>query len=757
MVAPMEVVSECPLTVGSVLWQSGPKAWTLTFVAKATFVLAPGESPLSSRSQEDVYEHDGHWDDDPTKSLTVAGDLAPFKRRPEVVIVGHAHAPDGKRIASLVTRLAMSTIDKAIEVRGDQSFMRDGALTDPAPFKRMPLRWERAAGGPDTSNPVGVPTGTEARFDSWGRCALPNLVPVGQVSQSVHDPVEPIGYGPIAPTWPPRLARLHGSVPAFRHDRWSASPLPENFDAAYFNSAPRDQQLAVFDGTESLLLENLHPRHPALATRLAPIRPAAAFEWGKGRRLDLGLACDTLHIDADRGLAMLTYRGHIALDQPTRTGRILVTLEPAHSPRASVPDWLHRVEDVVSTMAASEDEGGPTLPFSLSEDEAPTLPKRPGFATKKRTTTQVGAQIPVGPALPFQTKAPATPAAIDAWPFRIPAAAPPASTPAPQSATPVPQGATPAPQSATPSAPSSRVPQSVPQKPAQVPSAAQYKTPVPPSQKPAQVLAALGYTPPAPLSPKPAQVPSPPPGFATSAQALHAAARPVVRPAPELLPFVPPPTSPDEPPSPPPLVGAIAREQLREAAHIESIEETVDGDALVEEIEAAAIAEVEPAKAAPAAEEDFDPALATAKLSLPVETHPLDRCARIAASLSRRPDDRATILRAHELDEQTWTRLDNHYGRRMFEEAERQKNSLLKAYDAAFVAQLEEERGPLSIEEYARITVAGERSSSDEAMIALHLPPEAAMRIRRVWIARIARDMDFGARVRRALQAERDK
>jgi hypothetical protein len=880
MSARMEVVSECPLTVGSVLWQSGPRAWTLTFVAKATFVLAPGESPLNARSQEDVFEHDGYWDDDDTRSLTVASDLVPFKRRPEVVVVGHAYPPGGKRVASLVVRLAISTIDKAIEVRGDQHFTREGALSDPAPFKRMPLRWERAAGGPDTSNPVGIPTGTDARFDSWGRCPLPNLVPVGHVSQTAYDPIEPIGFAPIAPRWSPRAARLAGVPSTFRHDRWNASPLPEHFDAAYFNCAPRDQQLTVFDGTESLLLEHLHPRHPALQTRLAQVRPVAAFEWGKGRRLDLGLACDTLHIDSDRGLAMLTFRGHIALDNPRRAGRIVVALEPPPSPRASVPDWLQRVEDVVSTMAAPEDEGGPTLPFSMTEDEAPTLPKRPRRAGRGRTGTQQGTEVPARPALPFEPRTPpassppgfpframmppspspsapssrsgaapaakpapgaaprggsgggqgwaephddgdatirvnaadveaqmsapaglaarpavvappagmapsavAPPAAVVAPPAIVSAplavlgaqaigAAAPAAVPAPSAV--VPPAVVPAPPSAVvppavvPAAPAAAKAGVTPAPKAVVtPAPKAVVTPAPKqAAAPKPIAAKLGAAP-APLAgaaaPKPPVTPAPPavtpvppapavavpspvvpapPGFTTSAQALHAAARPELRSAPAELPFVPPPTAAGEPVAPPPLLGALARVPA-------AVEETVDGDALVEEIEAS-IAGATPI-------EEPEPEAPTLDRPLPLGTHPIERCARIAASLARRPDARAEVLRAHALDEPTWSRLDLHYGRLLFEEAERQRNALLKTYDIAYVAQLEEERGPITVEEYARLSVAAERSSGDAVMQALSLPPEAAMRIRRVWIAKIARDMDLGARVRRALQIERDK
>ena len=41
----------------------------------------------------------------------------------------------------------------------------------------MPLGYERAAGGPDTSNPLGVRA--DARPNTYGMVALPNLQPPG--------------------------------------------------------------------------------------------------------------------------------------------------------------------------------------------------------------------------------------------------------------------------------------------------------------------------------------------------------------------------------------------------------------------------------------------------------------------------------------------------------------------------------------------------------------------------------------------------
>ncbi|MEZ4300829.1 MAG: DUF2169 domain-containing protein [Polyangiaceae bacterium] len=333
----MQVLSRCPLRVGSILWLPRAGACALTVVCKATFRLAPEVSPLAD-DQEPVTEVDEHHEHDEQRSLARASDLVPFKRQPEVLLVGHAYAPQGASVGQLVARLTVAEIDKAIEVTGDRHFKLDGSLSHPARFAKMPLTWERAAGGPDTSNPAGVPMGSEARADGWGRIAVPNLVSQGRLVSSREDVVPPACFAPMAPEWPARLARLHRFAGVVQPGAWHARPLPADFDGGYFNAAPQDQLLHELLGTERLTLENLHPQHALLSTRLAGVKPRAHADLGTGGTFEVPLTCDTLLIDTDRGLASVTFRGALSLDYPERAGWVVVTMEghsPSTAPRAS--------------------------------------------------------------------------------------------------------------------------------------------------------------------------------------------------------------------------------------------------------------------------------------------------------------------------------------------------------------------------------------------------------------------------------------
>ncbi|WP_437901082.1 DUF2169 domain-containing protein [Sorangium sp. So ce124] len=363
----MDVISDCALLVSKIGWQPRHGSFALTVVCKATFELRPELSPLAA-TQEPVVEADVYTGEG--GALALASELVPFKQRPEVLVSGHAYAPEGRPVPSLVARLAVGGIDKAIQVVGDRRCGPDGRLGEPAHFIRMPLAWERAVGGPDTSNPAGRPFGAAAGADRSGREPAPNLWPVGRRLASQGDIVPPVGFGPIAPAWPSRAACLHRHAAFWHPRRWHEWPLPEDIDGGYFNAAPPDQQCTEPFGAEVIYLENLHPRFAHLSTRLAPVTPAAIVDHGSGRQR-LQLRCDTLQLDTDRGLAMLVWRAHVLLERADCPGRVVVTGPgaPEAVPSRLARDAL-RVDGTLAVGAALPSSTAP--PFSGVAARAPS-------------------------------------------------------------------------------------------------------------------------------------------------------------------------------------------------------------------------------------------------------------------------------------------------------------------------------------------------------------------------------------------------
>ncbi|MFT3764205.1 MAG: DUF2169 domain-containing protein [Minicystis sp.] len=709
----MDVVSACPLRVASIVWQPRAGAWAITVVCKATFALLPGVSPLAEE-QEDIFEADAHWDDDPRRSLAAASDLAPFRRRAEVILVGHAHAPDRIPVATLLARLVVGDVDKSIRVVGDRLFSLDGQLSEPARFTRMPLGWERAGGGPDTTNPAGIRA--DGRPDARGRTPLPNLFPPGAHVAERGAFVEPIGFGPIAPTWPSRVAKLHHRAAGWDHRRWNERPLPADIDGGYFNAAPADQQLDEIRADERIVLENLHPEHARLVTSLAPVAPMATVTGAPRANGSLQLVRDTLWIDADRGICTLTFRGALAIDHPAQAGRVEITLPSAEwdveetidrgePPPSSRPPVIRAGAGLPlvlgSGMLAQQDppqireEAAPPSEPTLArviEAAAPVLPFRGGSwpvedpDTADMTAGELrmieehatfdGDGVPGRPVLPF-VGAPLAPAA----PPSPPAGAwvPPALPFFPVAAAPVPQVEMrpPIPQAET--------------------------RPLIPQAETLVLIPQVETRPPIP--------------------------RAETRPPQLTVPLV------ESAPAPPPMVGPLATPEMYVAS--------------VPAPEAPAVEPAAPEQPTAVAEKPAEDAL-------PLDAFPLERCAAIAAAIAHRKADKATILDRHQLSSPVWQSLEDHWSTALRAESDRGRTTLRRLYDEAYVTELERLRGPLRVEDYAALVVAAERSQSARALADRDLPSGAMMRIQRVWLTKIADDPALAASVRAAVEDARD-
>ena len=325
----MDVTSLCELPVASLLWQPRPGAWMLTFVCKATYELHPGESAFAP-SQEPIYATDQSWSDDPAWSLYASRDLVPVRPRCDVVLVGHAFAPDSAPVGSLVARIVVADVDKSVEVWCDRWFTAEGTLQRGPDFAKMPLLYERAAGGPDTLNPVGIHPETR---DIYGKHNLPNLQRPGFVLKGPSDAIEPIGFGPIASTWSSRQRRLGRHAATWNEGTFHHQPLPHDIDASFFNAAPQDQQASALTSSERLVLDNLHPEHRHLVTTLSGRTPHALVDRPGVAQQTVPMRPDLLWIHTDRGVCTLTFRGQISLEHPHDQGAVRIALaEPRQAP-----------------------------------------------------------------------------------------------------------------------------------------------------------------------------------------------------------------------------------------------------------------------------------------------------------------------------------------------------------------------------------------------------------------------------------------
>ena len=373
-------------------------------VCRATFQLRQGEATLLPR-QEPPNGADVYQDDDPVGSLRAGSDLVPMKAGADVTLVGAAYAPGGHPTRSVVARLAVGTLDKAINVQCDRGRNASGAMFEGAHFVSMPLVYERAAGGPGSWNPVGVqPSSRDSQGNTW----LPNLLPRDLVVSSPGDIIAPVGFGPLAPTWPVRLEKLGRHRAEQGLMSWRGGAVPDDLDPAFFNCAPPDQQVQELRDDLTILLENLNPEHPRMTTTLPGIRPVVVIE-ARGGAYPLPLRCDTLWIDTTLSICTLTWRAQVTLAHATEAGRLVVSMEQA-ARSAQQPPWSSKGSGpapVGPSRAASMSSAPPAVQERSGATRTPsrTLGVDPGMAAD--------AKLPFAPSTgsqPLREAAPAQPA-----------------------------------------------------------------------------------------------------------------------------------------------------------------------------------------------------------------------------------------------------------------------------------------------------------------------------------------------------------
>lgn len=214
---------------------------------KATFELQPDQLVLA-RQQLPLLAADVFWGDPATTSLRAAGEFALPKPSTDVLLTGHAVADrDDARMVDVSLRVG--PVARRIRVFGDRRWQRGVAgwrPSQPLPFERMPLRWERAFGGIaaektgatqeyESRNPVGRGFAAASQDDFTDQ-PLPNLEDPAALIDTPHDRPPPACFAPVAPTWMPRRAHVGTYDAAWTQRR--APYLPLDFDSRYFQVAP---------------------------------------------------------------------------------------------------------------------------------------------------------------------------------------------------------------------------------------------------------------------------------------------------------------------------------------------------------------------------------------------------------------------------------------------------------------------------------------------------------------------------------------
>lgn len=219
---------------------------TIVVIIKQRFRFGTA-GPVARLPGAEIRLVDAPWDEDsPESSTKWPSDVCWRKPATDVVVVGAASEKGGVPVRELDVLVRVGPVQKALRVSGPRVFYKGTfglALSPPEPFTSVPLQWELAYGGTDSSDP----------------------------KKALREPRNPVGRGVAAD---PR-SLLNKLAPQIEDPRtlWGGSeaPVPAGFAAVPPHFLPRSAFCGTFDDKWQrermpLLPLDFDERHNQIAT-----------------------------------------------------------------------------------------------------------------------------------------------------------------------------------------------------------------------------------------------------------------------------------------------------------------------------------------------------------------------------------------------------------------------------------------------------------------------------------------------------------
>ncbi|HEY3815937.1 MAG TPA: DUF2169 domain-containing protein [Polyangiaceae bacterium] len=299
--ANVPIVNETGLHAWTLPWQVKPPESAIVVIVKATYLLG-ADGSLTLAPEQDPPSGDVPFEDEGASTFRYASDFAVFKPAADVLLVGHAY-PSDPTVGVSNVELRLGNLRRRVAVFGDRSWGGFGFEGKPSRFEKMPLRWERALGGPlSEANPVGRGFKTGV--------LVPNLERPETLIKSRDDRPPPACFAPVPSTWPARKSRSGTYDASWLKERWPY--LPADFDWGHFNAAPPEQQVPYLRGDERFALIGVKPGGKGVEGQLPGARPrvfAQRTEEVGGDFFEVLLRLDTAWFDTDADKVVLVWRG----------------------------------------------------------------------------------------------------------------------------------------------------------------------------------------------------------------------------------------------------------------------------------------------------------------------------------------------------------------------------------------------------------------------------------------------------------------
>lgn len=348
-----------------------PAGWTLGFqrdgrellvaIVKATYSLPRGdgrEAPLElAPEQQPLVLADEFVGAPGLSAPRRETDYAHAKPGCDVLLLGHAHAPQGRMVKRLQVGLRVGSLVKRFAVVGERHWGKALGIVragEPTPFMLMPVGYERAFGGTDPSDP-GAAFRPNPAGRGWRRgthdidgLPLPNTEEVDHAVTQHDGDYRPMALSPLGRHWLPRQQHA-GTYDA--HWLQERAPFwPDDFDERYFQAAPPDQVMPHPRGGEEVVLQNLS-EDGLCSFRLPQRRMPVTFIPQQGHDVTREALLDTIVLEPDEGRVSLTWRAGIALGRSVFDVRETVVGEMSRgwyrARRFPGKTWYRSLDDAV--------------------------------------------------------------------------------------------------------------------------------------------------------------------------------------------------------------------------------------------------------------------------------------------------------------------------------------------------------------------------------------------------------------------------
>lgn len=262
----LQLKNTSPFAASMALFPNEDAVDTLYVIVKASFNI--GKEFTLADEQLKPEAADVYWTEPGKSSLKAASDMHIGKAATDIIMLGHASAPEQKETTQLDVSLSVGKVNKQVRVFGDRHW-QDGRITAPSRFKTMAMVYEKAYGGihiadgqiqsAETRNPVGRGFAGKRKAEEMNGVPLPNLEDPNQLIREPTDQPTPACFGFCAPNWQPRVDHAGTYDEAWKKTR--APYLPKDFDKRFLNMAHPDLVYPGFlQGGEPVHISGMHPK-----------------------------------------------------------------------------------------------------------------------------------------------------------------------------------------------------------------------------------------------------------------------------------------------------------------------------------------------------------------------------------------------------------------------------------------------------------------------------------------------------------------